>query len=156
MKKQILAVATALALAAASVATPAMARDRGHHGGYYGGGGGYYSHGYRHHHRRGDGDAALAAGVVGLVLGLAVGSAMSQPSQPRYAGCSDNYQRCAPPPDAYYDPRYDDRGYSEQNYAPAPDYPPPPPGYGEACIRQVEQWDPHSGRYVWVNLRTPC
>ena len=26
----------------------------------------------------------------------------------------------------------------------------------DACVRQVEQWDPYSGRYVWVNLRQRC
>ena len=120
------------ALAAIALATaPTAALARGHgghyggHGGYYGGGHGYYGHGHYH------GDA-LAAGVVGLAFGLALGAAASD------HGC---YDRCG----GYgYRDSYYGRGY----YAP----PPPPQG----CITQAQTWDPYAGQYVWVNVRVPC
>jgi hypothetical protein len=148
--KRITAALTALALVAATLApVPALARDRGRHGGWN-------DHHYSGHHRghrgyRGyhDGSDELAAGALGLVLGLALGAAVSESN------------RQPPPPR-----RYDDYGYNDgydrgQYYGPPPQaaYGPPPGDYydeGQACIRQVQQWDPYAGRYVWVNLRTPC
>ncbi|MGQ0531997.1 MAG: hypothetical protein ACT4OF_04795 [Caulobacteraceae bacterium] len=120
--------------------------DRGHHGGYY-------------DHRRGwrdrDDDDAVAAGVVGLVLGLAIGSMASQ-SQRYDDGC---YDRCAPPPrrcydpcrrdgyhdEGYYDPRYDDRRYDDRY----------DPYYERSqCTNRERQWDRYARRYVWVDV--PC
>jgi hypothetical protein len=84
MKKSLAAAMAALTFggAIAATAAPAEARDWGHgHRGYYGGGG--------WDHRYGNGDAALAAGV----LGLAVGAALA-----------DSGGR------GYYGPAYYDRG----------------------------------------------
>jgi hypothetical protein len=143
--KHITAGLTALALVAASLApVPALARDRGRHGGWNDN---YYS-GHHRGYRDRDGSDELAAGALGLVLGLALGAAVSE---------SNNQ----PPPRRYDDYGYDNRGY-DPYYAPPPPqagYAPPPGDYyseGQACIRQVEQWDPYANRYVWVNLRTPC
>ncbi|MEJ0061473.1 MAG: hypothetical protein WDM79_18770 [Terricaulis sp.] len=144
--KKITAGLTALALVAASLApVPALARDRGRHGGWNDH---HYSGHYRGH-RRDNGSDELAAGALGLVLGLALGAAVSD---------SNNQP---PPPRRYDDYGYNNRGY-DPGYAPSTppaNYGPPPGDYydgGEACIRQVQQWDPYANRYVWVNLRTPC
>ena len=148
---------TALALAAATAA-PAPAFARAYHGGYR-----HYSHGRYHHH----GDEAVAAGAIGLVLGLALGAALSDPGPPR-ARCYENYQRC---PGPYYGPPpRPDRGYYDKDdyegYAPGDDrradydrdYGDTPssqrPGDGGSCIHPARTWDPHSGTYVWVNVRT--
>jgi hypothetical protein len=156
-------VATALAVAslalAAAAPSTALARDR--HDGYNGRYERNYD-GYRRGHHDDHGDA-LAAGIVGLALGALIVSAATadQHNQPQ---CYDNYRRCAPPPA----PPPPDQGYEPGAYQQGPydDQPPPPPqgaydqpapGYaGEACVRQVQQYDPYSDRYVWVNLRTEC
>ncbi len=96
---------------------------------------------YHRHHKNNDGDVAVAAIAAG-VLGLAIGSALS-----------DNDRR----------DRYDDRYYGRRAYAPPP---PPPPryygyGYGYAprpyyddrecwTTREYDRW---SGRY---SERTVC
>jgi hypothetical protein len=89
MIRKISALLAALAFAAVTLAPVEVdARDRR---------GGYHHRDYdRHHWRRdrGDDGDALAAGAVGLILGLAIGSLASQPREPRYS-CYDNYQRCA-------------------------------------------------------------
>ena len=129
--------------------TAADARDRRGHGGYYDRG---YHGGYGHHRRYRDRDGdALAAGAVGLVLGLALGSMAN--SEPRYS-CRDDYRRCAPPPrcsdpcgrgydDSYYReaPRYRDDYYDDRDRR-------------EQCTRRERQWDRYANRYVTVDV--PC
>jgi hypothetical protein len=107
-------------------------RDRGR--GYYDDRRGYY----RHDDDDDDGDA-VAAGVIGLVLGLALGAAASQPRQPRYQD-----QRS-------YDPRYDQRYYDPRaNYNYDPYYNQQRP----QCLRRERQWDRYANRYVTVDV--PC
>lgn len=153
----------AFALAAAAL-SPAAADardrrgyyDRGDHHGYYG----------RRHH---DHDDEVAAGVLGLVLGLAIGAAASQPRD----RCGDGY-RCAPPPpprcydpcerrDGYYDqgydPRYDQDPYYDDDARTQyeRDYGVAPSGYYDEprqCTQQMRRWDRAAGRYVIVNV--PC
>ncbi|GAM97734.1 hypothetical protein U91I_01362 [alpha proteobacterium U9-1i] len=160
MKRKIIAVATALALALGAAAPTASAYDRDRHG--------YYGRGYDRHYDRGrrgnhDDGEAVAAGVIGLVLGMALGAAASQPRQPRQ-GC---YDRCGPPP-GYYNQGYQQQyypqqqGYYDQGSAYARDYgaPPPPQGYYEeyrgepSCTRRERQWDRYADRYVVVDV--PC
>jgi len=146
-----LAAAASLTLAVAAP-TPALARDRDDYG--------YDRHYYdRDHHRRrhhddDDDGAAIAAGVIGLALGVALGAMASSDNGARRADayCTDNYQRCAPPPQSgYYEPQ--GGGYYAQDYGleGGPVY-----RDGNACIIPTEQWDPVAGRYVVVNLRRPC
>lgn len=170
MIRRVSAALVAFALAATLFApTAADARDR--HGGYYDRG---YYRDYDHRRRRDDHGDAVAAGAVGLILGLALGSMASQPSEPRYS-CYDNYQRCAPPPPppcrnpcgyggSYYrdDPRYRDGYYDDRGSAYDRDY-----GYegrydpylddrdrGQQCVRRERQWDRYANRYVMVDV--PC
>ena len=164
MTRTITAALTALALAAGSVA-PAHAYDR-RGGGYH-----HYDRGHYYHHDRHNGDAA-AAGAIGLVLGLALGAALSDPG-PRRARCYDNYRRCAPPPgygryqpDAYYDGGYgppDYQGYAPgdarrqayaRDYGVDPEQGAPRGYYSGSCIHPARHWDPYSGTYVWVNVRS--
>lgn len=140
----------ALALAATAVApSAAQAHDRRHddrgyyNEGYYDG----YDHRRRHRRDRDDHDDAVAAGVIGLVLGLALGAAASQPDEPQ-ARCYDNYQRCEPPRGARqggYDPRYDDESAYGRDYGPAT---------RSQCMRSERQWDRYARRYVTVDV--PC
>lgn len=139
MIRKLMSVVAALAFAAATL-TPAQADARRHRGGYD-------DHRYERHYdrrdwRRHDHDNdALAAGAVGLVLGLALGSMASQANQPpRYS---------APPPPPRY---YDDGGYyDDQRYEPYYD-----DGYDAApqCTRRERQWDRYAQRYLWVDV--PC
>ncbi len=171
MIRKISAVLAAFVLAATMFApTAADARDRRGHG--------YYDRGYYrdYDHRRGryrdrDRGDALAAGAVGLIVGLAIGS---MANQRRDNNCYDNYQRCAPPPpprgchdpcrydDSAYRsaPRYDDRYYDDRaGSAYERDY-----GYEgaydpyredrEQCMRSERQWDRYANRYVTVDV--PC
>lgn len=147
MMRKITAMVSAAALAATALAPVAAAHDwRGYRGddGYrrdYGDHDRYW----RHDH----GDAA-AAGVVGLILGLAVGAAISQPRADR---C---YDRCGQgdyygPPRGYYGrppPRaYGDPGSAyEQDYGQAP--------YKSQCTRRERQWDRYANRYLTVDV--PC
>lgn len=174
MIRKLSAVAAAFAFALTTLAPVSEAyAQRRHHNGYssrYHDRG--YDHGRRWRHHDDDGDA-VAAGVVGLVLGLAIGSMASQANEPRYY-CRDNYQRCAAPPpppcrnpcgydrDSAYDPRYDDRRYDDGQSAYERDY-----GYAgnydprlddrdrrEQCVRRERQWDRYANRYVTVDV--PC
>lgn len=158
MMRKFTAMLAAFAFAATAFAPAADARDH-RRDGYYDGGRHYRDYDRRRHYRHHDDDDgdAVAAGVVGLVLGLAIGSLASQPSQPR-ARCYDNYQRCAPPPrrdEYYYDQgRYDDRGGSayERDYGLEGG----DDGYDqrEQCTRRERQWDRYANRYVTVDV--PC
>jgi hypothetical protein len=163
MIRKFTALMAAFAFAAVSLAPAADARDRhGRHGGYYDRG----YHG-RHYRDRDHGDE-VAAGVLGLVLGVAVGSMLAQPREPRIE-CYDNYRRCprAAPPSGYYDRR----GYEEQGYDPRyeDDYSAYERDYGyeggyrggdpyveraPECTRQERQWDRYANRYVTVDV--PC
>ena len=148
----------AIALAATSLA-PAAAEARDRHGRNH--------HRHDHYYRGHDNGDAVAAGVVGLVLGLAIGS---MASEPREADCYDNYRRCDPPPPqrGSYDPRYDDRGYDDEDleggYDPRyedpraayeRDYRRAPDRYAEPeCTRRERQWDRYANRYLMVDV--PC
>lgn len=138
----------ALALAAASLAPGAAdARDRHGHGGYN------YYHGGRHYYgdrdRRGD---AVAAGAIGLILGLAIGSIASQPQQGR---C---YDRCGPPPGpprGYYNQGYNgDPRYDQGESAYEEDYGVKDAVEGYQCTRPERQYDRYAGRTVTVDV--PC
>lgn len=101
--------------------------------------GGYDRHrdyGRRHHYRDRDDDGdAIAAGVIGLVLGLAIGAA-AEADQRRPDGYYDGRQ---------YDPYANRRdGYYEQGY-----YEPQ-----QQCWRRERQWDRYANRYVYVDV--PC
>lgn len=157
MTRKFMTLAAAATLAFGAMAPVAQARDdhwgggwSGHHDGgrgnwngyrggryrYYGGGR-YYGYGN---------DNAVAAGVVGLILGLAVGSAVNAPR--RDGGC---YNNCAPPPPQYQG--YDPGSAYQQDYGTAP---PKEGGYPQSrqCTRQGRQWDRYANRYVSADV--PC
>lgn len=148
MLRKAAAVLAAIMFTTVTLAPVAEARDHrrdGYHSGRH-----YRDYDRRWHHDHDDDGDAVAAGVVGLVLGLAIGSLASQPSQPQ-ARCYDNYRRCAPPPrydDGYY--REDDGGAYERDYGlDGGDYAP-----REQCMRTERQWDRYANRYVMVDV--PC
>lgn len=92
----------------------------------------------RHYYRDRDDDdgEAIAAGVIGLVLGLAIGAA-ADAEQRRPDGYYDNRR---------YDPyanRRDDRYYEQGYYEPQ-----------QQCWRRERQWDRYANRYVYVDV--PC
>ncbi|MDZ4775936.1 MAG: hypothetical protein SGJ23_04020 [Alphaproteobacteria bacterium] len=150
MATKLAALIGAAVIALTAVAPSVAAADPRHRGGdrgYYDNhrGGDYGGRGYRHRDNDNDNDA-LAAGVVGLVLGAVIGSALTE-------------SRRAPPP-AYYppppQPRYSG-GY----------YDGPPPGYAgqdqgyydqgpQLCVQQQQTWDPYARRYVTLERRVPC
>src|SRR5262249_21452459 len=128
------AMVSAAALAATALAPAADARVwRGYHGHYY----------------HGHGNVA-AAGVLGLVFGLAVGAALAQPRADRcYDSCGREDYNGPPPGDfARPPPRADDDPGSayEQDYGQAPPK--------SQCARQERQWDRYANRYVTVDV--PC
>lgn len=158
MMRKVSALLAALLFAATTFAPVAEARDgrRGYSERHYDRDYGRHRGHYRHHDNN---DDELAAGAIGLVLGLAIGSLASQPSQPR-TSCYNNYQRCAAPP-----PRYDDRYqrdsyYEDRGGAYERDYGLEGGGDGyyedqrPPCVRRERQWDRYANRYV--NVDVPC
>jgi hypothetical protein len=133
--------------------TAADARDRRGGHGYYDGGrhGGYDNH--RRRYRDRDNDDEVAAGVLGLVLGVAIGSMVGQASR------DDRYYDRRPPPRRCYDPCSRD-GYYDQDYDPY--YDDPRAQYerdyydrgGSQCMQQMRRWDDRSQSYVIVEV--PC
>lgn len=162
MKRKLIAAAAAFSLALGAVAPSAQAFEHRRDG--YDGRGGYgrdyrdynnygdyrdhdrrdYRYDRRHRRDRDDHDDAVAAGVIGLVLGLALGAAASSEPKPR-GRCYDNYQRCEPArgyDDRYGPPPQDDR-YRDGYYSDRP-----------SCTRRERQWDRYAQRYVTVDV--PC
>lgn len=160
MIRKLTSLLAAVVVAMATLAPGAAdARDRRGHGYYDGGRHGGYYHGRRWRDR--DNDDEIAAGVLGLVLGVAIGSLASQGPRDR---CYDSAYRCAPPPpprrcydpcdrDGYYDqgydPYYDDpRARYDRDYDDRGAY------YEPQCTRRERQWDRYANRYVTVDV--PC
>lgn len=155
MARKFAALLGAAVIAFTALAPSVAAADPRHRGGdrgYYDNGGrGHYDDRYRggYRHRDNDNDDALAAGVVGLVLGAVIGSALSE-------------SRRDPPRQAYYPPP-PQPGYSG-GYSDGP-----PPGYGggygnqgyydngpQLCVQRQQTWDPYARRYVTLERRVPC
>lgn len=156
MMRKLTSFVAALALAAATLA-PGAADAQGYHRGHYNhggyGGGRYYGRYYDH---RGD---AVAAGAVGLILGLAIGSIASAPRQ---GGCYDRCGapppppcgRCGPPP-GYYNQGYQGQGYrGDDRSAYEDDYGVKNAVEDYQCTRPERQYDRYAGRYVTVDV--PC
>lgn len=100
---------------------------------YYNRGECYDRRGRNHcYDRDDDNDDAVAAGVIGLVLGAVIATAVSN---------GNNSGR-----DRDYNDRNYDRGYSDQRYAPPP----------QQCTRRERQWDRYANRYVMVDVEVPC
>jgi len=91
----------------------------------------------RRRYGRDDDNDAVAAGVIGLVLGAVIASAISN---------NNNDRR----DDGYYDRRDDD--YYRDSRADDRYYDPPPPE--PQCTRPERQWDRYANRYVTVDV--PC
>lgn len=174
MMRKITAMLAAFAFAGATLAPAAEARD--HRDGYR-----HYRHydgDYYRDRRHGD---AVAAGAVGLILGLALGAAASEPRRYGYrdGGCYDRcgppppprcYDRCGPPPpppcydrcggydDGYYrrggyDDGYYRRGGYDDGYRGGAYE--DDYGYGEPRrMCRVRQWDRYARRYLMVDV--PC
>lgn len=140
--------ALAFALTTLAPATASAQRYRGGHDRGYHHGGGYWGDGCRRDNNYGcerdrdrrrygrDDDDAVAAGVIGLVLGAVIASAV--------ANSNNNDRR----DDGYYDRREDDY-YRGGDYRDDPYYEPEP-----QCTRQERQWDRYANRYVTVDV--PC
>ncbi|MBX3431317.1 MAG: hypothetical protein KF779_17155 [Hyphomonadaceae bacterium] len=139
---------TTLAPASASAQHYRGGHDRSYHGG------GQWNDGCRRDNHYGcerdrdrrryghDDDDALAAGVIGLVLGAVVATAIAN-SNNRDDGYYDDGDRYG---DRYGD-QYGYRGPEDERYAPPP---PPEP----QCTRTERQWDRYANRYVMVDV--PC
>jgi hypothetical protein len=140
MMRKFTAMVSAAALAATVLAPTAQARE------WRGGGYGHYGH--YGHYGRGNG---AAIGAVGLIFGLALGAALSQPRTDRCYNDCDAYGAPAGPPPGYYarpPARADDDPGSayEQDYGQAPPK--------SECSRPQRQWDRYANRYVTVDV--PC
>ncbi|MEZ5955810.1 MAG: hypothetical protein R3C27_01170 [Hyphomonadaceae bacterium] len=144
--------AMAFGLTALAPATASAQHRGGHDRGYHGGG--HYTDRYgcrrdnnygcerdrdRRRYGRDDNDA-VAAGVIGLVLGAVIATAISN---------SNNERR---DDDRYYE-RRDDDYYRGGDYRDGGYYEPPPPPPPE-CTRRERQWDRYANRYVTVDV--PC
>jgi hypothetical protein len=143
MMRKLTSMVAALSLAATAMAPAAQAHDQ--RGGYHQGNRGDYGR-YRHYRNDRHGDA-VAAGVLGLILGLAVGAAASQPRQERcYNGCGQRPYRQGY--DGYNSggPGYDDGSAYAEDYGQAPEK--------SQCTRQQRQWDRYANRTVTVDV--PC
>jgi hypothetical protein len=128
--KRLLTSALALGLAATSIPSTALARDRDwRHDRYE----------YSHRNHRSD---AVAAGVIGLALGAVLGAAITNNNHRRYDRRYDRcYDRCG------YDSGYSNDGYYEDGY-----------GYDgpSLCVVRERRWDPYSGRQIYIEERRPC
>lgn len=164
MIRKLTGVLAACAFALAAF-TPATADAQHRHRG------GYYDRGHHGHHYRRDRHDEVAAGVLGLVLGLTIGSIAERHAARRDCiegrGCAlpppprRCYDPCAAQPGAYDprydrrdDPRYDDRQYEDEygepldgGYYEDEDYPPP-----AQCTRRT--WSDYERRFVTVAV--PC
>jgi hypothetical protein len=148
MRKLVFAGLSALSLIAAPTGALARDRDDGRHGDWGRGGRGDWGRGdwgrgdwdrgYRGYSHHGDGDA-VAAGVLGLVLGAAIGSALTSDSHhsQRYYGPPDPYGYG--PPSGYYSQGYSN-GYSS---------------YGQ-CFRRELVWDRRTRQNIEVTHPYPC
>lgn len=114
-------------------------RDRGHHSERYD------RRGDRHHRRDRDHSDAVAAGVLGLVLGVVIASAAQDAHERRQRAEEERYYERD---DGYYE---DDRSAYEQDYSDRYDNVPPP---APQCTRPERQWDRYAQRYVTVDV--PC
>jgi len=115
-KSFLLAASLSAMVAAPLLEASAGRRHRGH--GYHGS---HHRHHYYHRHRSHRSDA-VAAGIIGLGLGAIIGSALSQPSQPRVI---------------YRDPPRPARG----GYAPWS------PGWHNYCTRKYRSFNPNTGTF---------
>lgn len=168
MIRKLTGVLAACAFALATLA-PATADAQHRRGGYYDRGdhGRYYRHRDRHDE--------VAAGVLGLVLGLSLGGIAARHAARRDCiegrGCAlppppgRCYDPCAAQQGYYdprydrrdgYDPRYDDRRYEDEygeplegGYYEDEDYPPPRQAQ---CTRR--RWDDYERRFVTEAV--PC
>lgn len=109
---------------------------------------GHYSERYDHRRHRDDRrNEAVAAGVIGLIVGVAIASAAQERRDRREA------ERAAAQDDYYYDDGYyedDSRSAYERDYGDRSYNAPPEP----QCMRRERQWDRYANRYVTVDV--PC
>jgi len=157
MFRKFLTILAVSAFALTAIVPDASAQRRGHGRGHHDYGGYYGADRYgcrddnnygcerdRDRRRYGgsdDGDA-VAAGVIGLVLGAVIVSALTSDN-------NNNNRR----DDGYYDRRSDDGYYRDSGgYDDGRYYDPPPPP--QQCFRQERQWDRYANRYVIVDV--PC
>jgi len=101
----------------------------------------------RYDRRRDRRNEAVAAGVLGLVLGVAIASAAQERRERREA------ERAYERDDGYYDDGYydDDRSAYERDYE---DRYANMPAEQPQCTRPERQWDRYANRYVTVDM--PC
>jgi hypothetical protein len=100
----------------------------------------HYSH--RHRHDRGD---AVAAGIIGLALGAAIGVAITEDRDRYRGGPPRAYDRYNEGPYYHDDGYYRDDGYRKGGYYPQ----------GQ-CFRRELVWDPRTRRNIEVTHPYPC